>query len=1180
MSRALEKTSANPALTARMKTELRRAVRRVRHAAARPYRAGMLSIVVPVYNVEAYLEQCLRSLMHQRYHNVQIIVVDDGSPDGSLAIARRLAREDARIEIVRQPNGGLSAARNTGVRHARGEFLTFIDSDDFIEPDAYARAVASLQSSGSDFAVMSYRREKNGRFFPAGRWIRDAHRRELIGTTLEEHPEIMVNTIATSKVYRRQFWDAQRFSFPEGYLYEDQIMTMEAYAAARAIDFLETVGLNWRVRTDNSSITQNAVSARNLRDFEFAIKRAVGVLEERGAHVARDRRVLQILSNNYGDLLPYLRAIDSEGWPHFIELTRFLWDRLTDDTRAELEARRKILLALCLAGEKELALEFLAAGGWNRDHFGGLPLGDRIVGEFPLSDRLREVLPADVFEFGLPETGLHATLRRVGAGDAGVIRLDFFAHINHLRMDEAEFTTRAWLLGEDGLRTELATSRRRDDADAVGHTRRYADMSFGAASAEIPYALLGRDAVFTIEVEIESGELTRRGELTADAQSVLALPLDIGDGERFAAFAAEADHAPVRLHAFAPQPRVEAARVEQGRFVLTLSHPSDLDEVTIGEGAGSAAASLTRAEPGRYEASFALESVREASRRHGEARLRARSGQIESYPLLDRPILAGELYATPLFPRRGDAPGICAVVDLSGAVLVEELEIANDRAVVTGRAFGPLSSELVADGPGGAVPAETRRDGDGIVITVPLVQGRWGLPPAGIKPGRYTFRAEEPSESTRLYLGHGVVSRFPLRRTGGRFQLTAMRNGRGDFVMSVAPPIPADQQGYGNRWRWRDWSHRLSPDGRRRAVLFRNLYGEHANDSALAVHEELRRRGSELELLWAVKDASIRLPEGAVPVLEETKAYAEAFATADYVMVNVHQPDWYSKRPGQVLVETFHGYPFKLAGRPWWKKLGFGPERIESFMRRAEEWDYLVSPAPYATGFLREFWRPDTPLPGEILEIGYPRNDALLNTDSVALREDTRSRLGIAPGTRAVLYAPTFRDYLSADDTTAKLVELFDAEQLSAALGPGYAVLLRGHPFNARAGGRRGPGGVIDVTDYPDINHLILASDIGVLDYSSLRFDYALTGKPTLFFVPDEERYFAGREGFLPYGETVFGPRIESASELLDAIRDADALRAKFEPQRQEFVARFLPLEDGKATQRLVDAVFAPRGDA
>ena len=109
----------------------RRAVRR------RGYVPGLLSIVVPCYQVEDFLDECLISLRFQHYRELEIIVVDDGSPDRSGEIARRHARRDLRVRVVTRENGGLSAARNTGVEHARGEFLTFVDSDDVVSLEAY-----------------------------------------------------------------------------------------------------------------------------------------------------------------------------------------------------------------------------------------------------------------------------------------------------------------------------------------------------------------------------------------------------------------------------------------------------------------------------------------------------------------------------------------------------------------------------------------------------------------------------------------------------------------------------------------------------------------------------------------------------------------------------------------------------------------------------------------------------------------------------------------------------------------------------------------------------------------------------------------------------------------------------------------------------------------------------------
>ena len=142
-----------PALDA----SLYRRVRRPRHP-----QPSVVSVVVPFYDVEQYFATCLNSLIRQTYRNLEIILVDDGSPDGSLAIARSYRRWDRRIRIVRQVNQGLGAARNTGLAAATGRYVTFVDSDDVLPRMAISTMVRTLESTGSDFVVGGLRRFEQG----------------------------------------------------------------------------------------------------------------------------------------------------------------------------------------------------------------------------------------------------------------------------------------------------------------------------------------------------------------------------------------------------------------------------------------------------------------------------------------------------------------------------------------------------------------------------------------------------------------------------------------------------------------------------------------------------------------------------------------------------------------------------------------------------------------------------------------------------------------------------------------------------------------------------------------------------------------------------------------------------------------------------------------------------------
>ncbi|HEX5986605.1 MAG TPA: glycosyltransferase, partial [Nocardioides sp.] len=227
---------------------------RARVADSSTTREPKLSIVVPVYNVEGYLEECLDSVLAQPYDDLEVVMVDDGSTDSSADIARRYADAHGSFRLVSQANAGLGAARNAGVEAARGEYLTFLDSDDRLPADAYSAMMRTLEESGSDFAIGKLVRDEGDRRFAMPR-MRDNHRVRRVGVRLDEMPRILADVFAVNKVYRRPFWDEAGLSFPTDIRYEDQPTLTRAFLAADRFDVLtETVYL-WRIRTDGSSIT-------------------------------------------------------------------------------------------------------------------------------------------------------------------------------------------------------------------------------------------------------------------------------------------------------------------------------------------------------------------------------------------------------------------------------------------------------------------------------------------------------------------------------------------------------------------------------------------------------------------------------------------------------------------------------------------------------------------------------------------------------------------------------------------------------------------------------------------------------------------------------------------------------------------------------------------------------------
>ena len=359
------------------------------------------------------------------------------------------------------------------------------------------------------------------------------------------------------------------------------------------------------------------------------------------------------------------------------------------------------------------------------------------------------------------------------------------------------------------------------------------------------------------------------------------------------------------------------------------------------------------------------------------------------------------------------------------------------------------------------------------------------------------------------------------------------------------------------------------------AVLLRSYYGEICGCNPAALQHYLHTHevpGGPYTSYFAIRDHSVRVPEGAVGVVYESAEWYRLLHDAQIYLDNMHQPLYHKKPAHQIQIQTFHGYPFKQMGLSHWKLQGRDVAHVRSYLDRAADWDYLVSPASYGSEALaREFGFPNT-----VLEIGYPRNDVLFSDAADKITAAVRDRLGIRPGQTAVLYGPTFRDTMSKDDKTAAMVDFLDVDQLAEALGDDFVIMVRGHAFNARLGTRVGSRGtIVDVTDYPDIADLCLASDAAVLDYSSLRFDYGLTGKPMIFMVPDLIQYQTEARGSLwAYEPTAPGPLLGSTDEVIKTLRDLDRVRSEYATAYADFRRDYLDLDDGHATERLVAQVF------
>lgn len=365
------------------------------------------------------------------------------------------------------------------------------------------------------------------------------------------------------------------------------------------------------------------------------------------------------------------------------------------------------------------------------------------------------------------------------------------------------------------------------------------------------------------------------------------------------------------------------------------------------------------------------------------------------------------------------------------------------------------------------------------------------------------------------------------------------------------------------------WVGRSLP--RRDLAVFESNVGRAVADSPRAIYEELVARGSELETIWSTRstyrpgDVRTRKVEPGSP------AFHWSLARARYWVNNQNFGPVVTPARGTTYVQTWHGTPLKRMQYDAVSTAGRKPGYLDRVGAKTATWSTLLSPSAYATQVFRSAFRYD----GPVIEAGYPRNDVLVNDASIQGRL-ARRRIGVDPDARVVLYAPTFRDDVKQGNAFT-WDGVLDWDALIGGLSADTIVLVRRH--SVVRGSLRIPQDlqdrVRDVSDYADTQDLLCAADVLVTDYSSVMFDFALLDRPIVLFCYDLDHYRDDLRGFyFDLVEEAPGPIALTQEQLREALVGAEADPAADGARRRRFRERFTPLDDGRATQRVVDEVF------
>jgi CDP-glycerol glycerophosphotransferase len=1180
-----------------------------------------ISIVVPIFNVDRYLQACLDSLSSQTFRDFEAILVDDGSTDNSPQIAAAHAAKDARFRVITQANGGLSRARNAGIDAADGEFLGFLDSDDVVARHAYEMMLVGLDRSGSDFATANVRRLTTRGLMSSPLHERALPRRRR-RTHIRRNPELIYDTTAWNKVFRREFWDHHNLLFPPGMLYEDMPVMTRAHFLAKKIDVYSDPVFYWRRRSGNElSITQQRSSLDNLVHRMAAlasIDEFLSSSQKPWAKRIHDRKVVT------GDILLYFNALlraEPEFQEQFVVLVNDFLDgidrRIIRQTPA-IDRLKYYFLRRRMLPELLAVLAFQESAG--RDIEPVRVDGKWFAANYPFRDDPALNVPSHLYRLR-QELEVKAGIENLRWEGATLV-LDGYAYISALDIGtEKDADLRLMVVPGDKpvrapLKQRVMTRLRRQNVpvsiervrrpqvtETSGQSLHCYDWAGFHARIDTDRLLRSPDPDWSVHVDVHCSGLTRRGSFhpigegsrKPDARTLpdgRQIVVTFNDSGLLRLRIQQPPTTALDMRAIGDDVEVRgtvATRYARGdslalllrrregaserSFPVTLADPPDPGSGTRGFSSRIAVSDLLEE---REIADRIAQTERYGGGLHWDVFLHAPKSKpvrvaigpawVEtSLPFGEREVIARAtrrnlltLTERIILPVVTDIDVVDSVITLSGRYPVPETE--------------PFTGVLRRPGTMENYAVSTRRTEDRFEVTIDLARVDRIDGTGHLQNGRWSIGLRDRhGEIIGMKLDHGLFRRLPPPATLGSSLYTITTAGYDSLILRAQPNLSAEERG---PYRQRLLQTQHYPQGRQRP-LRDNLYleswhGKQYSDSPRGIYDALLDRGGNVNnVVWMLRDPVQGLRGNPRVTQYLSTAHYDALATSRIVAVNDALPPWFERRPEQTVLQTWHGSPLKRIGFDIDKVAFASIDYQDTLVREVEKWTHLISPAPCFTEIMRQAFH----FEGEMLETGYPRNDIFFSPQAADIRSSVRARLGIPDGKVAVLYAPTWRDDMFYGRGRYRFQLELDLERARAALGSDVVFLIRTHHLIAEAVDLSGFDDIaLNVSGWPDVQELYLAADILVTDYSSVFFDFAITGRPIIFFAYDLENYRDQLRGFyLDFEAIAPGPIVRTSDGVIEAIADTATWTSQYTKRYAEFRRTYNAWDDGHASARVLD---------
>lgn len=1076
----------------------------------------ILTVIVPAHNAQRWIATLIHSIQSQDIKSVEIIVVDDNSTDRSRAIVRSLGMWDKRIRVIHGEGRGPGAARNLGIKHAKGKYLTFADADDLVLPGAYKEMLETLENSGSDFATGGYLRHR-GSAVTTPSIVQRIHAKKRIGATVESFPQIIEEPVLWNKIFRRRFWDEYVGPMPEDMNYEDQPPIVSAVIEARAFDVLKRPVYSWRISDEGASRSGGKARLEDIQDRNRLVR--LMWTQAESASESFKRALVKTWAER--DVPMYVQYVTSKA---------------SDDSyRAEMRSFASFVLSKAqeVSGSLDNVPFKQRATLWvfatrdypDTDGFRGLILEQN--SSFVLDSESKGLLFPDLVDWEIPE--FISSLRPADLQSKMIIRRAFL-------MDGVlaiEFA--AIIPGLDPADVLFTSAVLENDTQQVNGVLQRAPADW--VNAEVQHAYIDySSSAYVLKVDAE--KLLESQLVTCVISGIAAgrdIDAELGNPEAF-------------------QPFIVEDKGDGDRAIVISSSPTahgHIVKVCLVDGKAKSIGKVRSRLPLGGKIDF--EIVGEVPQLQLRARNRKHVLKLESNK--DNTTASARL---PLFPQRilGSRQE-WALHGASDSFVVSEDSSANSSGLVYVRPTATGSPQLVQTWH----PVFIHRivnDGDQLRIcgtaTHPSRPTIWLISKNQSIVGQMhwndrnfeaVFRTSE-LRAASYFIRHSQWAKNRFTRLNciyqadeGKLNLYVMGSVRsvklrqrsnGAVVLDVfQSERAAESTHYGTRS-----TTGVAASDLVRGIYFETFSGKTTADNPGAIFDFVRQHNFDVPLWFGIRDSTVKAPDGAIPVLVGSDEWFDILSHARVIVSNDNFPQWFCKNPGQKWLQTWHGTPIKrlvLDAHPSY--IGLGYRRL--MLRQAQQWDLLLGQNEFGAQRIAG----SVKYQGEIRIGEYPRNSrlatSLLNVEAI------KEEIGIPENKKVILYAPTWR-YSHSQIA-------FPAAELAAENDA--VVLVRGHHMR---GIKYKGKNVIDVTSQKYVEELMAVSDVLVSDYSSIFFDFALTGKPAVIYAPDLEAYRNEERGF--YGrwpEDSVWPATFNVDALMSEIKRAlDSSEASTAPSEVE----------------------------